>query len=790
VILKNVWECPPLEALLRRTIYTSLLAGAALFLIGCPKPNQDFDQGRKAEAIEDYDTALVHYERALRSSPMNAEYKLRTDHMRFTDGQYHLERGEKALKAGDLQTAAGEFEKARGVDPSNAAADQELKKTMDLIAAKGAAANGTPASTAPPDDTELLTGPPELKPLSREPVNFKMTNTAPAIFETIAKIAGLSVIFDPDFTNAPHRITIELPNVTLEQALDTVAMASKAIWKPVTSNVIFVAADSAAKRKDIEDEVVRTFYVTNTIVPNDLTEIANGLRTLLDIRKVQAVASQNAIVVRDTPDKVLLAEKVIRDLDKAKPEVLIHVQVLTANRDRLRDLGILPGQSISVGFNPGTHPSTVLPSASNTTTTGGTSSTTSSTASIPVVTLNDLQHLATADWTAALPGATANALLTDNNTRIIQDPEVRVTDGQEAKLTIGEKIPTATGSFQAGVGVGVGGGAGVVNPLVNTQFTYQDVGVKIDVTPHVHPDGDVSMKMSIEVSSLDGSSNIGGINQPIIASKKYEADIRLKDGESNVTSGLIERTETNNVNGIPGLAQMPLLKYLFSDNSKEVIDNEVLIVMTPHIIRFPSISAENLRALASGTDNNVRVYREQYGADMTPKPAAPAPTPAAAAPPAGAGTIPVSQMNTQAPGGSAAAQLQFKPETTALKQGESTTIGLTVSNVADLYSIPLLIHYNPAVISVEEVSNGGFLSGGTQEIAVVSRIDAQRGEVVVSATRQPNTPGVNGTGTLLGFKIHAVGTGSTTLQVLEVNAHDSQQHQIPMVSGEATIQVQ
>jgi general secretion pathway protein D len=777
---------PPSEALLRRTIYLSLLAAAATLLIGCPKPNQDFDQGRKAEAIEDYDTALVHYERALRSSPMNAEYKLRTDHMRFTDGQYHLELGEKALRKGDLQTALGEFEKTRGVDPSNAAADQELKKTMDMIAAKNAAADGTSGIAKPPDDTELLVGPPVLKPTLHEPIYLKMTNNAPAIFETIAKMAGLSVVFDPDFTNAQHRITVELPNVSLEQALDAVSMASKAIWKPITSNVIYVTTDSAAKRKEVEDEVVKTFYITNTIQPNDLTEIANGLRALFDLRKVQSVGSQNAIVIRDTPDKVLLVEKVIHDLDKAKPEVLIHVQVLTANRDRLRDLGILPGQSVSVGFNPGTHPGTALPSSSNT---ASTSTSTSTTTSIPVVTLNDLQHLATADWTAALPGATANAILTDNKTQIIQDPEVRITDGQEAKLTIGQKIPTATGSFQAGVGVGVGGGAGVVNPLVNTQFTYQDVGVKIDVTPHVHPDGDVSMKMSIEVSSLDGSSNIGGINQPIIASKKYEADIRLRDGESNIISGLIERTETNNQNGIPGLAQMPLLKYLFSDNSKEVIDNEVLIILTPHIIRFPAISAENLRALASGTDSNVRVYREQYGADAapTPKPAAVAAPPAVVAPGPQAA---IQGASMQGPAPVAAAQLHFSPATVPLKTGETATVGLDVSNVTDLYSIPLLIHYNPAVVQIEEVLDGRFLSGGTQEIAIVQRIDAQRGEVVVSATRQPKTPGVNGSGTLLGFKIRAIGPGTTTLQVLEVNAHDSQQHQIPLVSGEATIQVQ
>jgi general secretion pathway protein D len=766
-----------------------LLAATGLFLCGCPKTNTDFDQGKKAEAIEDYDTALVHYEAALRSAPTNAEYKLRAAHMRFADGQFHLEKGEKALQAGDLQLAASEFKRAQAVDPSNTAADQELKKTLDLIAAKTAAANSAAAPEAESNDEELLSGPPQLKLLSREPINLKSTNDSRQIFEAVARLAGLSVIFDPEFVS--KRITVELPNVTLEQALDTVGMASKAIWKPVTPNVIFVATDSTAKRKDIEDEVVRTFYITNTTQPNDLTEISNGLRTLLDLRKVQQVASQNAIVIRDTPDKVLLAQKIIQDLDKAKPEVLLHIQVLSASRDRLRDLGILPGQSVALTFNPRT---ALQPGNTTTSSTGSstTSTTGSASAVIPSVTLNNLQHLASADWDLALPGATANAILTDNKTRIIQDPEVRVSDNMEAKVTIGEKVPIATGSFQAGVGVGVGGGAGVVNPLVNTQFTYQDVGVKIDVTPHVHPDGEVSMKVSVEVSSLDGSSNIGGINQPIIASKKTETDIRLKDGESSILTGLIERTENINTNGIPGVAQLPLIKYLFSDNSREVIDSEVLLVLTPHIVRFPTITAENMRALAAGTDSNVRVYREMSEAETVPQAKVAQATPAQPAAPATPGTQQMAMAVPPGaqPGAAVATQLRFDPPSVALKAGETATVGLSVANVTDLYSIPLLVHYNPAVITVEDVLNGGFLSGGTQEIAIVQRIDAQRGEIVISATRQPNTPGVSGSGTLLGFKVRAVAPGNAALQILEVNARDSQQRQIPMVSGEAAIQVQ
>jgi len=768
---------------LRRKVYLPSLTLTVIFLAGCPKANQDFEAGRKAEAIQDYDTALVHYERAYHTDPSNSEYKLRATKMRMEDGQFHVEAGEKALNKGDLQMALGEFEKAQAIDPANSAADQEIKKTLELIGTKSAADAASRINPNPAPEADLLQTPPELKPISIEPINLKMTNDARVVFETIGKLAGLSVIFDPDFTS--RRISVELPNITLEQALDAVSLESKAFWKPLTANVIFVAPDNPQKRRDIEDEEVRTFYLSNTLTPQDLTEVVTGLRQLLDLRRVQQVNAQNAIVIRDTPDKLVLASKIIRDIDKAKPEVLIHVQVLSANRDRLRNLGILPGQTASLTFNPRC---TVQPNASSSTSTCTTTSTSSSTStststSTPQIALNNLKNLSTADYSLTLPGASATAILTDNNTQIIQDPEIRVSDGQKASLKIGQRVPVATGSFQAGVGVGVGGGAGVVNPLVNTQFQYIDVGVNIDVTPRVHPDGEVSMKLSVDVSQLAGTSNIGGISQPIISQRKIEHDVRLKDGEVNVLGGLIERDLNNNLNGIPGFSQIPFARYLSSDISKEVVDQEILIVLTPHIIRMPSISLADLRTMAAGTDTNVRVYRD----DESPSPAAmPMPTPP------GALAAPTAPMNPQPPpaAGGAAAQLRFDPANTRLKPGDRTTLGLAVANVNDLYSIPLLIHYNPAVVQVEEVRDGGFLSGGTQQIAIVQRIDAQRGEIVVSVTRQPNTAGVNGSGTLLGIVVRGVAPGNSDLQILQVNAHDSQQRNIPIVSGAATIQVQ
>ncbi len=359
---------------------------------------------------------------------------------------------------------------------------------------------------------------------------------------------------------------------------------------------------------------------------------------------------------------------------------------------------------------------------------------------------------------------------------------MRVSDGQKASLKIGQRVPVATGSFQAGVGVGVGGGAGVVNPLVNTQFQYIDVGVNIDVTPRVIPDGEVSMKLSIDVSQFAGTSNIGGIQQPIISQRKIEHDIRLKDGEVNVLGGLIERDTNKNLNGIPGLSEIPLARYLSSDITKEVIDQEILIVLTPHIIRLPSISQDDLRTMAAGTDTNVRVYRDSdEGQAPATIPRPPQPSGAQPVP----GQDPQSPaMNQQPPPGAEnqAAQLRFDPANVRLKPGDRMTLGLAVANVKDLYSIPLLIHYNPAIVQVEEVRDGGFLSGGTQQIAIVQRIDSQRGEVIVSATRQPNTPGVNGSGTLLGIMIRGVAAGNSDLQILQVNAHDSQQRTIPVVS--------
>jgi general secretion pathway protein D len=783
-----------LRSRLRRVAYFAAPLVLASVLASCHQKSSEFEAGRKAEALQDYDTALVHYHRAVQASPNDAEYKLREVRMRSVAAQFHMEQGQKATQKGDLQLALSEFEKAAAIDPSNMAAEQQAKRTAELLTAVSNMEKPEPDDSSE-DEKEMLAGPPRLKPLSQEPLNLKMTNDSRVVFETMAKLAGLSVIFDPEYVS--RRVTVDLPDVTLEQGLDAVSFESKAFWKPLTSSVIEVAPDNVQKRKDIEDEVVGTFYISNSLTPQDLTEIVNGLRQLLDLHRVQQVNAQNAIVIRDTPDKLDLAGKIIRDIDKAKPEVLLHVQVLSANRDRMRQLGILPGQNVTLAFNPRC---SVQPTNSGC---SSTSSSSSSTNSSPLqIALNNLQHLSTADYSLTLPGASAEAILTDNKTKIIQDPEIRVTDGEKAILKIGQRVPVATGSTQAATGVAA---SAAVSSLVNTQFTYIDVGVNIEAQPRVHPDGEVSMKLVVEVSSVANFNNIGGIQQPVISQRRIEHEVRLKDGEVNILGGLIERTDTDNVNGVPGAAGVPGLKYLFSQDSKEVEDDEVLIVLTPHILRFPSINAENLRRLAAGTDSNVRVFR-QDSSDAKSSDAAggksAANSVALYSGPASSAQ-PLEQVREQpasvqaasvngpgADGASVVAQLRFNPSRVTLKSGDSEIVGISIDGVNDLFSIPVLLKYDSAVIQITEVRDGGFLSGGTQPVAIVQRIDAQKGEVMISCTRGPHTPGVNGSGTILGLVVKGLATGDARIQIVETNARDSQQRSIPIASGEAAIRVQ
>ena len=743
-----------------RQIQVLFLVAAAGALAGCPRSQSDVKLARQAEDLQDFDAAVNYYEQAQKSYPTDSHIKVRLASARFMAATAHITAGRKMRAEGNLEGAAVEFRQAVSLDPAYGTAKQELAATLEAVVPQNRS-RGDAENTAPPTGAKAYAEqPPQLKPLSRSPISLKMVNDTKIMFETIGKQTGLTVIFDPDLP--ARRIAVELDNVSLQQALDIVALESKTFWKPLAENVILVLPDQQQKRKDYDDLVIQTFYLSNAVQSQDLTEVVNGLRQLLDLRKVQQINSMNAIVIRDTPAKLAIAQKFIADMDRAKPEVLVQVAVLQARSDVVRNLGISPGTSASLTF---------CGSASSN------CSASSSSSGKDTISLKQLGHLSSADYSVTLPGATVTALLTNNSTKIIQDPEIRSVDGQVAKLKIGDRVPVATGSYSSGSTTST-------SALVQTQYQYIDVGVNVDVTPRIHLNHEISLKVAVEVSSVTGYSTIGTLQEPIISQRRIEHDVRLKEGEVSILGGLFERSETKSISGWPGLASVPFLNYLFSQKNRETVDNEVLIVLTPRIVRLPDFPTTGLPPLYTGSETNVQI---RPAAGVEPIAGTPRKSDAeertadaggaSGGPDAGRGKAPMPR-------------LRFEPARETIKAGETRIIKLSADHVTDLFTLPVVVEYDPKVVAVVEVRQGDLLAEGGETIAVVESNEELEGRSIIRATRPPNASGVTGSGGLLEIVVRGVAPGRSRLSIGAVQATTSRQAEIAFLADSASIEVE
>ncbi|MFZ0798029.1 MAG: cohesin domain-containing protein [Terriglobales bacterium] len=735
-----------------------------------------YQKGTDAEARQNYEQAFDYFKQAYNLKPKDLRYRTAFERTRFYAASSHVHRGQILRDAGKLDEAAAEFEKGLEIDPSSFIAQQELNRTRQMIRE---AQNPPPQAEAPTPlrrRLEAAQGPVELTPISNVPITLKVTEKSNVIYETVGKLAGINVLFDPDYT--PRQVRIELNGVTLEDALEIISFETKTFWRPVTPNTIFVAQDSPAKRKELEQNVIKTFYLSNLSQPTELQDVVNAMRTILEVSRVQQLPSQGAIVVRGTPDQVALAQKLVDDLDKSRPEVLIDVAVMQVSRDKSHTLGINPPTNISVALQPN-----VSTTAPTTTTTSGTTTTTGSTGT--GLNLNTLASLNATDFQVTIPQATATALMSDTDTKVIQSPQIRALDGQKATLKIGDRVPVATGSFQPGIG-GVG-----INPLVNTQFQYLDVGVNIEITPRVHAGREISMKLTMDVSDVDSYVSIGGISQPVIGQRKIENEIRLKEGEVSLLGGMMEDSKTKALTGIPGLASIPILKYLFAQDTSDHSTNEIVFVLVPHIIRGLDTSHNGADLLDVGTASGISLRLSSS------KPAAPANTVAPAAPvPQGAASqtmVPQGQSpQAQLPQNRAAqaGTFMFDPPTLTQAKGSTFTVNVMLSGGQNVYSVPVQLNYDPNQVSVVNVSNGGFLSQDGQAVALVHRDDPLTGTLQITATRPPGAGGVSGQGAVVTLTFMAKAPGQSALTITRGGARDPAMQPIAMSGAQAAITIQ
>ncbi len=846
------------------SLLSLLLAGAVSLEARTRKGDRFYKDARAAETRREYLKAYELYRQAMDEDPGDARYQLAFERSRYRAAQEELKQGQQLRRERQYPAAIAALERSLELDPSLDIARQEMKEIQEVLEkVKAQEEKGEGASTEPlKTDEELaedrrqqvlasLQGPPEVKPISRKPLNLVINNQTPkVIFETIGKLAGVNVLFDPAFLQAAGttRRDVQLVNASLEQALEYACLLTKAFWKPVTENAIFIAADDPNKRREYTDWVVKVFYLRNVNGAQELTEVANNIRQVTNSRFLFPVPSQNALVVRAEKDQVLLIEKLVNDLDKPKPEVVVDLMVFEASRNKTRNLvaslvsGGQNGLSLPVGFSP--RSSLAIP--------GGTSTENGSAGTSTNIRLGNITRLSTNDFAVSLPGAVFTALMSDSDTRLVQNPQLRALDGLEASLSVGSQVPIAQGAFSSGIGGGAGG-----LPFANTQFNFQQVGTQLKMTPRVMGEDDVYLKLSIVISSVLERIDVGGVQQPVIGNREVTHEVRLRAGEINLIGGLLSTDDSRSLSGTAGLANIPILGRLFSGETVTRRDQDVFIALVPRIIRKFEVNAENSRMIAAGTDQIIKLNYSASGeaaqaevegssepeptvapgpgllAPVVTQPAQPEVMGPGAAPPAppaqpdgtpqasfgrgssardgraavpstGRGAAPnmVAGQNVGLPeiarmagaGGRGATpggtpQARFSPPGLVVQTSSLFSLALDTQGFSDLKDCSFQVTYPAAVLRLKEVRGGSLLTAQGERYKLEVK-PAEDGASVVTIQLIEGQEAVSGNGSLVVFQFEALGPGAAAVQLEDFNPRNVEGVSIVQSAPSASIRVQ
>lgn len=572
---------------------------AALVLalsFGCASYNA-YEKGRQAEEMKNWDQAIIEYEKALEIVPDNRRYQINLMRAKLESSRAHFEKA-KTLRAASLNTtgteqqrlaqlAATELEITVKLDPTNQYAAIELGKAVAMLNDIARVAQGETIDDVKRRAKKNISKqqPPQLVPTNDEPITLSFARETPVrdIYRALGNAFGINIMFDQALKD--DRVSIELKDVTAQDALERVMQAANHFYKPLDEHTIIVIPDNPQARRDYEDLVIRTFYLSN----GDAEQVTNVVRTMLEARNVFPLKALNAITIRDTADKVRIAEKIIEANDKAKSEVVVDVELLQLDLDKARNLGIV------INAAPPSGTGTLQPLSAVTTTAGTTLN------ALTSGTIDQLRGINSGLLSFSIPNATYSALKTVGNSTLLANPELRISEGEKATLHIGNRIPVPIGQFNFG---------GTTNPTTgqpvqSTSYQYQDVGIKVAIEPRVHHNREVTLKLTVEVSNQGPNAPGSSPPQPTFITRTIESTIRLKDGETNFLAGLIQQNDTDSDDKTPFLGDIPLIGRLFTNNSKRTLRTDLILTMTPHIIRIPDITEDDVSPMWVGTQNNL-----------------------------------------------------------------------------------------------------------------------------------------------------------------------------------------
>jgi general secretion pathway protein D len=581
---------------------------AGMLLAGCATSSA-YRAGQRAENAQDYDRAVVEYTKTVRANPDNRTAQLALDRARVRASQDHYFRGRRLQATERFEEALAEFQLASELNPAASDVDAALRDTRQKLRTRLAVSREGKTELQSlversrnfaPEGFELPEG-------VKLPDSLVFSNAGSGmVFKALGRWTDVNVVFDPGFRDVP--ISVDLRNISLEDALASVTASTRTFYRVTAPRTITIVPDTPAKRREYEEAVVRTFYLSNA----DVKEVIDLLRVVVDVRQISPITATNAISIKDTPERIAAATRLIAAVDKARPEVVIEVELLEVDRSRLREYGLQVSS-----------PGTPLPGISG-----------SADVNRDNFSLQTLRNLTQADvFLAGLPGIYYRLLKNDTNTRMLANPQLRTSEGLTAQARFGERVPVPITTFAP---IATGG----INQQPITSFEYQNIGVNIDITPRMHHDDEVTLMLKLSLSSISGTG-FGGL--PTFGNREISTTIRLKDGETNMLAGLIRDDERTVLSGTPGLSDLPLIGHLFANHHKESQQTDIILTLTPHIVRVLDLSEADLTPFRLGRDSSGAVVElpniqlPPRDLDQTPPAAPPGsafPQPLQPAPPA------------------------------------------------------------------------------------------------------------------------------------------------------------
>lgn len=518
---------------------------------------------------KDWDKAVDYFLKALNREPGNVEYRLSLSSALLSASNEHLKRGILLLEQNALNPALGEFEKALEFNPENNDARRKKLEVLKKIQALEKSLGEKTDIEKLKDKAEVEEVPPVEVKNKKEPLSLEFKGTdVQQIFNAIQKISGVDFIYDESFKS--KKIALNLQNVSFLDALEKIMIQINSFYKVLDPNTIIIIPDTPAKRRDFEELVMKTFFLSN----GDPEEIQKIVRELTGLKIISINKSLNSIIVRGTPSEVKLAGKIIRVNDKPKGEIFIDIEIIEVNRGRVKEYGIeLSNYQVTEAYQP-------VGAA------GAAESTTST------IRLNMIPHTDASDYLLTLPYINYKLLKYDSQSRIKAKPQLRVVDQEEVKVRLGDKVPIPTTSF---VPYNTGGPA--QQPI--TSYQLQDIGINISISPRLHHDGLITLKMKFELSFITSPGDKG--IPPTIGNRSVETIIKLRDNETSILAGLLRDTERKSMRGFPLISSIPVLRDIFSGNKNETEQTDIILTLTPRIIRFPDIGEEDMQFVPAGT---------------------------------------------------------------------------------------------------------------------------------------------------------------------------------------------